>query len=95
MYAVRISDTLSATSSYKVSLFSLSGQTPGEAYCLETAYVRLIQNSFPLIIHYHIKVNGDGTDSVRHESNFQIHAYLAWSFYPLFIFVFYLYCLIE
>jgi hypothetical protein len=81
MCAVHISDTLPATFSYKFSPFSLSGQTPGEAYCLETAYDRLIQNNFPLTIHYHIKVNGDRTDSVGHESNFQIRAYLAWSFY--------------
>lgn len=81
MYAFRIVDTLPATFSYKFSPFFLSEQTPGQAYCLETAFDRLIQNPLPLIIHYHIKVNGDRTDSVGHESNFQIHAYLAWSFY--------------
>ena len=80
MHAVHISDTLPATFSYKFSPFSLSGQIPGQAYCLKTAYDRLIRNPFPLIIHYHIKVNGDRTVSVGHESNFQIHAYLAWSF---------------
>lgn len=69
--------------SYNFSLFSLSGQTPEEAYCLETAYYRLIQNPFSFITHYHVKVNCDRTNSVGHESNFQIQAYLAWSFYLL------------
>jgi len=78
MYVV-ISDTLPVIFPYKFCLFSLPGQTPGEAYCLESVYDRLIQNPFSFIIDYHIQVNGDRTDSVGHDSNFQIRAYLAWS----------------
>jgi len=81
MYLVLTLDTLSVIFSYKFSLFSLSGQTPGEAYCLESVYDRLIQNPFSFIIDYRIKVDGDRTDSVGHDSNFQIHAYLARAFY--------------
>ena len=81
MYVVLIPDTLPVIFSYKFSLFSPSRQTPGESYCLESVYDRLIQNPFSFIIVNHIKVNGDRNDSVGHDSNFQIHAYLAWSFY--------------